>query len=75
MEGEPEKTLLTKFVLKEEEDNVELWHKIKKAWVKVDKTAMGRNNCVAKEAYTRWVKICVLEIRMPFAIAAPMTSQ
>jgi hypothetical protein len=43
--------------------------------VKVDKTAMGRNNCVAKEAYTRWVKIRVLEIRMPFAIAAPMTSQ
>jgi hypothetical protein len=30
---------------------------------------------VAKEAYTRWVKNRVLEIRMPFAIIAPMTPQ
>jgi hypothetical protein len=75
MEGEPEKALLTEFILKVEDVNQELWSKIKKAWLKIDKTVMGRKNCVAKEAYTRWVKNCVLEIRMPFAIVAPTTSQ
>jgi hypothetical protein len=75
MEVEPEKTLLTKFVLKTKSDNLELSHKIKKAWVRVDKTTMGKKNCVDKEAYTQWVKGRISEIRMPFAIVAPTVSQ
>jgi hypothetical protein len=75
MEGEPEKVLLTEFILRPDDANQELWSKIKKAWLKVHKTVMGRKNCVAKEAYTQWVKKRVSEIRMPFAIAAPTASQ
>jgi hypothetical protein len=74
MEVGPEKTLLTEFVLKAESDNLELWHKIKKAWVRVDKTTMGKKDCVAKEAYTQWVKGRVSEIQMSFAIVAPTIS-
>jgi hypothetical protein len=47
-EGELEKALLAEFVLKTEVGNLELWNKTKKAWVKVDKTMMGKKNCVAK---------------------------
>jgi chromosome segregation ATPase len=36
---------------------------------------MGKKNCVAKEAYTQWVKGRISEIRMPFAIIAPTVSQ
>jgi hypothetical protein len=75
MEVEPEKTLLTEFVLKTEADNLELWHKIKKAWVRVGKATMSKKNCVAKEGYTQWVKGRVSEIRMPFAIVAPTVCQ
>jgi hypothetical protein len=75
IEGEPEKVLLTEFILKSEDVNLELWEKVKKAWLRVDKTVMGRKNCVAKEAYTQWVKKRVSEIRMPFTIVAPTTSQ
>jgi hypothetical protein len=35
---------------------------------------MGRKNCLAKEAYTRWVKDRVLKIQMPFTITTPATS-
>ncbi|KAK2410806.1 hypothetical protein QL285_046148 [Trifolium repens] len=73
IEGEPEKVLLTEFVLKPEDSNLELWEKVKRAWRKVDKTLMGKKNCLAKEAYTRWVKGRVQEIRMPFAITTPVT--
>jgi hypothetical protein len=52
MESEPEKVLLTEFILRPDDANQELWSKIKRAWLKVDKTMMGRKNCVAKEAYT-----------------------
>ncbi|KAK2399392.1 hypothetical protein QL285_049211 [Trifolium repens] len=75
MEGEPEKASLTEFVLKAEDANLDLWNKIKNAWVKIDRTVMGRKNCVAKEAYTQWVKKRVSEIQMPFASVAPTTSQ
>jgi hypothetical protein len=75
MEGEPEKVLLTEFILRPDDANQDLWSKIKKAWLKVHKTVMGRKNCVAKEAYTQWVKKRVSEIRMPFAIATSTASQ
>jgi hypothetical protein len=75
IEGEPENVLLTEFILKSEDVNLELWEKVKKAWLRVDKTVRGIKNCVAKEAYTQWVKKRVSEIRMPFTIVAPTTSQ
>ncbi|KAK2456455.1 hypothetical protein QL285_003820 [Trifolium repens] len=75
MEGEPEKVLLTEFILKLEDVNQELWNKVKRAWLKVEKAMMGRKNCVAKEAYTQWVKKRVLEIQMPFTITTPTISQ
>jgi hypothetical protein len=74
MEGEPEGALLTEFILGSEDTNQELWSKIKRAWLKIDKTLMGRKNCLAKEAYTRWVKDRVLKIQMPFTITTPATS-
>jgi hypothetical protein len=74
MEGEPEGALLTEFILGSEDTNQELWSKIKRAWLKIDKTLMGRKNCLAKEAYTRWVKDRVLKIQIPFTITTPATS-
>jgi hypothetical protein len=73
IEGEPEKVLLTEFILKSEDDNPELWGKVKRAWRRIDKTLMGKKNCLAKEAYTQWVKDRVLQIRMPFATTTPIT--
>ncbi|WJX78776.1 hypothetical protein P8452_61963 [Trifolium repens] len=73
MEGEPEKALLTEFILRSEDDKPELWGKMKRAWRRVDKTLMGRKNCLAKEAYTRWVRDRVLQILMPFANTTPIT--
>ncbi|KAK2428439.1 hypothetical protein QL285_026961 [Trifolium repens] len=75
MESEPEKVLLTEFILRPEDANQELWNKVKRAWLKIEKAMMGRKNCVAKEAYTQWVKKRVSEIQMPFTITTPTLSQ
>ncbi|KAK2446509.1 hypothetical protein QL285_017309 [Trifolium repens] len=73
MEGEPEKALLTEFILRFEDDDPEMWGRVKRAWRRIDKTLMGRKNCLATEAYTQWVRNRVPQIPMPFATTTPIT--
>ncbi|XP_050918471.1 uncharacterized protein LOC127135888 [Lathyrus oleraceus] len=55
----PDSEHVEEFILYKWVDNPELLRKIVKAWRKVrpqGKYELGKNNCIAKEAYTQWVK-------------------
>jgi DNA repair exonuclease SbcCD ATPase subunit len=66
---------LTQFILKKETVDLELWNRIKKSWFKVEKSVVGRKNCLAREAYTQWVKNRILDIKLPFITVVPMVPQ
>ncbi|KAK2379956.1 hypothetical protein QL285_067696 [Trifolium repens] len=67
----PSEITLIPFVLKKEMVDLELWGRIKKAWFKVEKSVVGRKNCLAREAYTQWVKNRILCIKLPFNSVVP----
>ncbi|XP_050889532.1 uncharacterized protein LOC127094797 [Lathyrus oleraceus] len=69
MVDKPESKHVEDFVLYEWVDNPELLKKIIKAWREIcpqGTTEMGKKNCIAKKAYTRWVKDMVKEILLSF---------
>ncbi|KAK2397299.1 hypothetical protein QL285_058884 [Trifolium repens] len=68
----PSEITLTPFVLKKETVDLELWGRIKRAWFKVEKSVVGRRNCLAREAYTQWVKNRILNIKLPFISVVPV---
>ncbi|XP_050916338.1 uncharacterized protein LOC127131461 [Lathyrus oleraceus] len=64
------------FVLYEGIEDPELVKKIVKAWGEIclqGRAEMGKKNCVAKEAYTKWVKDMVNEILLPFPYKPSMS--
>ncbi|KAK2416958.1 hypothetical protein QL285_021697 [Trifolium repens] len=67
----PSEITLTPFVLKKDMVDLELWGRIKKAWLKVEKSVVKRKNCLAREAYTQWVKDRILRIQLPFSSVVP----
>ncbi|KAK2356937.1 hypothetical protein QL285_094254 [Trifolium repens] len=75
MEDAPLETSVTKFILRKEKEDLELWDKIKKAWKQARKTTMDKKNCLAREAYTQWVKNRILDIKLPFIDIVPMVPQ
>lgn len=69
---------MEKFVLYEGVDNLELLKKIVRAWREVRLQGMielGKRNCIAKEAYTQWVKGMVEEIMLSFPSEPSMNIQ
>ncbi|XP_050888230.1 uncharacterized protein LOC127093354 [Lathyrus oleraceus] len=69
MVDKPDLKNVDSFVLYEGVEEPELVKKIVKAWGAISpqgKAEMGKKNCIAKEAYTRWVKDRVSEILLSF---------
>ncbi|XP_050904656.1 uncharacterized protein LOC127118487 [Lathyrus oleraceus] len=69
MVDKPNSKYVEDFVLYEGIGNPELLKKIIKAWGEIciqGRAEMGKKNCIAKEAYTIWVKDKVKEIFLPF---------
>lgn len=63
------------FVLYKGVDNPRLLTKTIKAWGEIcpqGRAEMGKKNCIAREAYTRWVKDRVKEILLPFPSESSM---
>ncbi|XP_050877566.1 uncharacterized protein LOC127081343 [Lathyrus oleraceus] len=70
MVDKPDLTSVEGFVLYEGVEEPELVKKIVKAWGEIypqGRVEMGKKNCIAKEAYTRWVKDRVSEILLSFS--------
>lgn len=70
MMDKPDSKHVEDFVLYEGVDNPELLKNIIKAWGEIypqGRYEMGNKNCIAMEAYTRWVKDMVKEIFMLFS--------
>lgn len=69
MMDKPDSRCVEDFVLYEGVDNTELLKKIIKAWGEIcpqGRAEMGKKNCIAREAYTRWVKDRVRDRLLPF---------
>lgn len=76
MVDKPDSKHVEDFVLYEGADNPELLRKIIKAWGEIcpqGRAGMGKNNCIAREAYTRWVKDKVKEILLPLLLESSMS--
>ncbi|XP_050909221.1 uncharacterized protein LOC127122996 [Lathyrus oleraceus] len=74
----PDLRHVEEFVLYEGVDNLELLKKIVRAWREVHiqgRDELRKKNCIAKEAYTQWVKDKVEEILMPFLFEPSMNIQ
>lgn len=59
MLDKPDSEHLEDFVLHEGADNSEFLKKIIRAWGEIcrqGRAELGKRNCIAKEAYTQWVK-------------------
>lgn len=60
---------LEEFILYEWVDNSEFQKKIIRAWGEIcrqGRAELGKKNCIAKEAYTQWVKKRVREFLLSF---------
>ena len=69
MVDKPDSKSVEGFILHEGVDDPELLKKIIKAWGAIFPQGiaeMGKKNCIAREAYTRWMKDRVKEILLPF---------
>lgn len=77
MDDKP-KSLLVTPVIREGEENVNLRRDVVKAWSHVSRKKnpeLGPRNCVAKEAYTTWVKKWASKLQMPYLPPPPLGSE
>lgn len=78
MVDKPDLQGLEGFVLYEGVEDPKLVKKIVKAWGEIcpqGRAEMGKKNCVAKEAYTKWVKDRVNEILLSFPSEPSMSNK
>lgn len=71
----PDSEHVEEFILYEGVGNLELLKKILKAWREVrpqGRSELGMKNCIAKKAYTQWVKDRIEELLLTFPLVPSM---
>lgn len=78
MDDKPKPLLVTHVVIRQGEENVNLKRDVVKAWSHISRkkrSELGPRNCVAKEAYTTWVKNRASKLKRPYLPPPPLGSE